>query len=46
MFLGALLDAGLPVEHLAAQLGKLDLPEFHGVGARKVMKGEIGRAHV
>lgn len=41
MFLGALLDAGLPVEYLAAQFGKLDLPEFHGVGARKVMKGAL-----
>ncbi len=41
MFLGALLDAGLPVEHLAAQFGLLDLPEFHGVGARKVMKGAL-----
>lgn len=41
MFLGALLDAGLPVEHLAEQFGLLDLPEFHGVGARKVMKGAL-----
>ena len=41
MFLGALLDAGLPVKHLAEQLGLLDLPEFHGVGATKVLKGAL-----
>ena len=41
MFLGALLDAGLPVEHLSAQLGLLDLPEFHRAGATKVLKGAL-----
>ncbi|MCU0519892.1 MAG: nickel pincer cofactor biosynthesis protein LarC [Anaerolineae bacterium] len=41
MFLGALLDAGLPVETLSAQLGLLNLPEFHSLGARKVLKGAL-----
>lgn len=41
MFLGALLDAGLPVEHLAEQFQLLDLHEFHGVTARKVQKGTL-----
>lgn len=41
MFLGALLDAGLPVEHLAEQFQLLDLPEFHGVTAGKVQKGAL-----
>lgn len=41
MFLGALLDAGLPVEHLTEQFQRLDLQEFHGVTAEKVRKGAL-----
>jgi len=41
MFLGALIDAGLPVEHLAQQFGKLNLPEFETVTADRVNKGAI-----
>ena len=39
MFLGALLDAGLPIEHLSKQFKLLNLPEFQGVTAEKVNKG-------
>ena len=38
MFLGALLDAGLPIEHLSKQFKLLNLPEFQGVTAEKVNK--------
>jgi len=41
MFLGALLDAGLPVEHLSEQFNLLNLPEFQGVTAEKVHKGAL-----
>lgn len=41
MFLGALLDAGLPVEVLSAQLEKLRLPGFQGVSVSKVRRGAI-----
>jgi len=41
MFLGALLDAGLPVEHLADQLKRLNLPEFKGVTVERVHKGAL-----
>jgi uncharacterized protein (TIGR00299 family) protein len=41
MFLGALLDAGLPVEHLSEQFNRLSLPEFQGVTAEKVKKGAL-----
>lgn len=41
MFLGALMDAGLPVEYLAEQLHLLDLHEFNGVSSKKVNKGAI-----
>jgi len=41
MFLGALLDAGLPLEHLSKQLKLLNLPEFQGVTAEKVHKGAL-----
>ena len=41
MFLGALIDAGLPVEYLAEQLNLLDLHEFEGVSANKINKGAI-----
>ena len=41
MFLGALLDAGLPVETLSTQLKKLNLPEFQEAGKTKVFKGSL-----
>ncbi len=41
MFLGAMLDAGLPVEFLDEQLKLLNLPEFQGVSANKVHKGAL-----
>jgi uncharacterized protein (TIGR00299 family) protein len=41
MFLGAMLDAGLPVEYLDEQLKLLNLPEFQGVTANRVHKGAL-----
>jgi pyridinium-3,5-bisthiocarboxylic acid mononucleotide nickel chelatase len=41
MFLGALLDAGLPVDHLADQFKRLNLPEFKGVAVERVQKGAL-----
>lgn len=41
MFLGALLDAGLPVEHLSEQFKRINLPEFQRVTAQKVRKGAL-----
>ena len=41
MFLGALLDAGLPKAHLSEQFTKINLPEFHSVRAEKVHKGAL-----
>lgn len=41
MFLGALLDAGMPVEHLSEQFKLLHLPEFQGVTTEKVHKGSL-----
>lgn len=41
MFLGALLDAGLPQVHLEGELRKLDLAEFGGVSARRVQRGAL-----
>ncbi len=41
MFLGALMDAGLPVEYLSDQFKRLNLPEFRGVSSQKVRKGAI-----
>lgn len=41
MFLGALLDAGLPAEYLDQQFRSLGLAEYHGVGIQKVKKGTI-----
>ncbi len=41
MMLGALLDAGLPVDHLLAQFRKLDLPEFKEIKISKVMRSAI-----
>ena len=41
MFLGALLDAGLPIEYLSNQLRLLDLHDFYGVTIEKVHKGAL-----
>ncbi len=41
MFLGALLDAGLPVDVLSDGLRRLNLPEFEGVAAQTVHKGAL-----
>ncbi len=46
MFLGALLDAGLPVEFLSQEYGKINLPEFKGVSAIKVNKGALAATQV
>jgi uncharacterized protein (TIGR00299 family) protein len=41
MFLSAMIDAGLPVDTLTAELNKLGLPEFAGIKTGKVMKGAL-----
>ena len=41
MFLAGLLDAGLPLDELFHQLGKLDLPEPFSLSMEKVNKGPI-----
>jgi uncharacterized protein (TIGR00299 family) protein len=41
MFLGALIDAGMPVEYLSGQFKLLNLPEYRGVKAEKVHKGAL-----
>lgn len=41
MFLSALIDAGLPVEYLAEQFKKIDLPEFQSITTEKVQKGVL-----
>jgi uncharacterized protein (TIGR00299 family) protein len=41
MFLGALLDAGMPVEYISEQFRRLNLHEFHEVTAEKVCKGAL-----
>ncbi|NLP11337.1 nickel pincer cofactor biosynthesis protein LarC [bacterium] len=41
MFLGALIDASLPVEHLTNQFEQLHLHEFEGASVQKVHKGAI-----
>jgi pyridinium-3,5-bisthiocarboxylic acid mononucleotide nickel chelatase len=41
MFLGAMLDAGLPLTYLTEQLTRLGLPEFKQVKASKVPKGAL-----
>lgn len=41
MFLGALLDAGLPLETLQGELAKLHLPDPYEIRAEKVMRGAI-----
>jgi len=44
MFLGALLDAGLPLEHLVDQYKHLDLPEFTDVTVERVHRGTLSAA--
>lgn len=46
MFLGALVDAGLPVEVLSEQFKKLDLPEFQDIRADKVQKGALAATQI
>ncbi len=41
MFLAALLDAGLPLEHLKSQLNRLNLPDHYDIQVKKVNKGAI-----
>jgi len=41
MFLAALLDAGLPAEHLSQELARLGLPGFRGVTASPVQRGAV-----
>jgi hypothetical protein len=41
MFLGALLDAGLPAEHLTRELARLRLPGFRGAAVRPVQRGAV-----
>jgi pyridinium-3,5-bisthiocarboxylic acid mononucleotide nickel chelatase len=41
MFLAALLDAGLPLEHLQAQLALLKLPDPFEIGVSQTHKGAI-----
>lgn len=41
MFLAAMLDAGMPEDYLAGQLALLNLPEYRGINARKVLKGVL-----
>jgi len=41
MFLGALIDAGLPLETLTAELARLRLPEAYQISATTVQKGAI-----
>ncbi len=46
MFLAALLDAGLPLDHLLGQLQLLDLPEHFDIRVRKINKGAIRASQV
>ncbi len=41
MFLGALIDAGLPLDTLTNELAKLSLPDAYHIHASPVMKGAI-----
>ncbi len=41
MFLAALLDAGMPLEHLQAQLALLNLPDPFEIGVSQIHKGAI-----
>ncbi|MGQ9904875.1 MAG: nickel insertion protein, partial [Anaerolineae bacterium] len=44
MFLGALVDAGLPVDVLNAQIARLNMPERPRVCVSTVMKGPLRAA--
>ncbi|RPI31860.1 MAG: nickel pincer cofactor biosynthesis protein LarC [Chloroflexota bacterium] len=44
MFLGALLDAGLPPDYLADHLKRLHLPEFTDVTVERVHRGSLAAA--
>ncbi len=48
MFLGAMLDAGLPLETLTAELSKLGLDDAFEVSTERVMKGAMAatKAHI
>jgi uncharacterized protein (TIGR00299 family) protein len=46
MFLGALLDAGLPLETLRGELARLDLPEKYALSFGPTMKGAISASLV
>jgi len=46
MFLAALLDAGLPLDLLNAQLSRLALEGFDGVEVRKVTKGTLQASQI
>ena len=46
MFLGALVDAGLPVENLEKELLRLGLPEKFHLSATQVKKGAISASLV
>jgi uncharacterized protein (TIGR00299 family) protein len=46
MFLAAMLDAGLPLEYLRAELDKLALPEFKDIHTQKVLKGAISATQI
>ncbi len=41
MFLAAMLDAGLPPEHLDGQFRRLNLEEYQGLAGRKVQRGSL-----
>ena len=41
MFLGALIDAGLPIEHLSEQFKLVNLPEYQGINVENVHKGAL-----
>ncbi|RME48682.1 MAG: DUF111 family protein, partial [Deltaproteobacteria bacterium] len=45
MLLGALVDLGLPLSHLEAELGRLDL-DGYSLAARGVMRGMLGATKV
>lgn len=46
MFLGALLDVGLPLAYLREQIGLLNLPEAVEIHAREVMRGPVRAVQV
>ncbi len=46
MFLGALVDAGVPVDYLREQMGKLNLPETVEIKVEEVRKGAMRACQV